>query len=73
MYQTKRASATAALESFLERAGSDYAARRNYDLGPGRHANVSGLSPWVRMRLLPEWEVVRRVAEGPLPLPTWKL
>lgn len=62
MYLSGKASAAAALESFLERAGSDYAARRNYDLGPGRHAGVSCLSPWVRTRLLPEWEVVRRVA-----------
>ncbi|MFM1885797.1 MAG: hypothetical protein RL026_954 [Pseudomonadota bacterium] len=45
----------------MPRAGRDYAARRNDDLGPGRHAHVSGLSPWLRHRLVTEEEVLRAV------------
>lgn len=53
-----RAAGLAALERFLPHAGRDYARRRNDDLGPGRHGNVSQLSPWLRHRLLTEREVV---------------
>ncbi|MBD3765532.1 MAG: deoxyribodipyrimidine photolyase [Rhodobacterales bacterium] len=38
--------------------GRRYANGRNYDHGPGRHRAVSGLSPWIRRRLLTEQEVV---------------
>ena len=46
---------------FVPLAGRDYAARRNYDLGPSQRLNVSMLSPWVRHRLLSEQEVVNTV------------
>ena len=49
----------ARLAAFLPDAGRTYAARRNFDL-PG-HPGVSGLSPWLRHRLLTEAEVVRAV------------
>ncbi|GFE49837.1 hypothetical protein So717_15900 [Roseobacter cerasinus] len=55
---------TAALEkltAFLPRAGRDYAARRNYDLGPGQHHGVSMLSPYLRCRLITEEEVLQAV------------
>ena len=54
-----RAAGIARLQSFLPRAGRAYAARRNHDLGPGDRANVSGLGPYVRHRLVTEAEVVR--------------
>ncbi len=47
------------LADFLPRAGRAYAARRNHDL-PG-HPHVSGLSPWLRHRLVTEEEVVTAV------------
>ncbi|MEO0390001.1 MAG: FAD-binding domain-containing protein [Pseudomonadota bacterium] len=53
---------TAALErlaAFVPHAGRDYAARRNYDLGPGQHSGVSQLSPYIRHRMLTEPEVLR--------------
>lgn len=56
-----RAAALERLAAFAPRAGGDYAAGRNYDLGPGNRANVSGLSPWIRRRLLTEEEVIRAV------------
>jgi deoxyribodipyrimidine photo-lyase len=49
------------LDQFLPHAGKQYAARRNYDLGPGRHHAVSMLSPWIRHRLITEEEVVAAV------------
>ena len=49
------------LETFLPYAGREYARLRNFDDGPGRHAHVSTLSPWIRHRLLPESEVVSAV------------
>ena len=54
-----RAAATARLTAFLPRAGLTYAARRNEDL-PG-HPFVSGLSPYIRHRLLTEAEVIDAV------------
>lgn len=51
-----RTAATARLAAFLPRAGLAYAARRNEDL-PG-HPHVSGLSPYLRHRLLTEAEVI---------------
>lgn len=56
-----RAAGLARLAAFLPRAGVDYAMTRNA-VSPG-HANVSGLSPWLRRRLLTEEEVVRAAEE----------
>ncbi|NBB80893.1 MAG: hypothetical protein GVY36_15835 [Verrucomicrobia bacterium] len=61
MIQPDKNSAAAALAAFLPRAGRDYAASRNRDEGPGERRNVSMLSPWVRLRLLPEWAICREV------------
>ncbi|MEL6978490.1 MAG: FAD-binding domain-containing protein [Pseudomonadota bacterium] len=38
--------------------GRAYAAQRNYDRGPGRHTGVSGLSPYLRRRLVTDEEAV---------------
>ncbi len=56
-----RAEGLRRLTDFLPRAGRDYARLRNHDLGPGRHANVSCLSPYVRHRLVLEEEAVSAV------------
>ncbi|MGR8920094.1 MAG: FAD-binding domain-containing protein [Gammaproteobacteria bacterium] len=53
-----RAAGLARLEAFVPRAGREYARKRNFDLGAGRHAHVSGLSPWLRHRLVLESEAV---------------
>ena len=39
--------------------GHAYVANRNTDFGPGRNDQVSGLSPWIRRRLVTEEAVVR--------------
>ncbi|MEM8959188.1 MAG: FAD-binding domain-containing protein [Pseudomonadota bacterium] len=53
---------TAALErlaAFVPKTGRDYAAQRNYDRGG--HPDVSGLSPYLRHRVLTETEVLQAV------------
>ena len=54
-----RAAGLQRLAQFLPRADLAYAARRNEDL-PG-HPHVSGLSPWIRHRLVTEAEVITAV------------
>ena len=49
------------LKEFTPRAGRDYARLRNYDLGPDNHIHVSGLSPYLRHRLITEDEVLKTV------------
>ena len=56
MFTPTRTAALDRLAAFLRRAGRDYAALRNLDL-PG-HPHVSGLSPWLRHRLVTEAEVI---------------
>ncbi|MEM6456014.1 MAG: FAD-binding domain-containing protein [Acidobacteriota bacterium] len=60
-FRPTRADALARLEAFVPRAGRDYAHTRNHDRGPDGHANVSQLSPYLRLRLLRESEVTARV------------
>ncbi|SDW73543.1 FAD-binding domain-containing protein [Roseicitreum antarcticum] len=62
-----RAQAEALLHAFAPRMGQNYATRRNYDFGPGAHRNVSGLSPFVRRRLVTERDLVATAlaAHGP--------
>ena len=49
------------LKAFLPSAGKEYAALRNYDLGPENHLSVSMLSPYIRHRVLTETEVLKSV------------
>ena len=53
--------AQARLADYLPKAGRAYAAGRNFDLGPGEHSKVSGLSPWLRHRLVLETDVLDAV------------
>ena len=59
--QATRRGAFAALKDFMPRAGTEYASRRNFDLGPGNHSNVSRLSPYIRHRLIGEVEILDAV------------
>ena len=56
-----RAAGLARLEAFLPNAGRAYARDRNVDRGPEDRSNVSGLSPWIRRRLVTEQEVIAAV------------
>ena len=60
-FQPTRAAALERLAKFAPQAGRTYAARRNFDLGPGKHDAVSQLSPYLRCRLITEEDVVRSV------------
>lgn len=59
-----RAAGLVRLEAFAPRMGRAYAAHRNADLGPGANVHVSGLSPWIRRRLVTEEEAVRAALEA---------
>ncbi len=59
MSLTQRAQAQ--LSTFSPKAGKFYAQWRNYDYGQGHHSAVSGLSPYVRRRILHEREVIARI------------
>ncbi len=60
-FRPDRAAALEALRRFVPLAGRDYAARRNFDLGPGAHDGVSQLSPYLRHRIVSEEEVLTAV------------
>ncbi|MCJ1705800.1 FAD-binding domain-containing protein [Rathayibacter sp. VKM Ac-2926] len=60
MFIPTRAAGLEALDDFVARAGSAYTRERNHDHGPSR-SNVSGLSPYLRHRLVSEREVVAAV------------
>jgi len=62
-----RVAGLARLAEFTPRMGEAYASHRNHDTGPSSHRAVSGLSPWLRYRLLTEDEVVAaaHAAHGP--------
>lgn len=62
MFIPTRAAGLDALDEFVPHAGADYRRDRNHDLGPAR-TNVSGLSPYLRHRLVTESEVVDAVLE----------
>ncbi|MEM8868188.1 MAG: FAD-binding domain-containing protein [Verrucomicrobiota bacterium] len=67
MFLPTKWAALNALGQFLPRAGFDYAANRNFDNGPSSESSVSKLSPWVRVRMLPEWDIVSAVLEEHCP------
>ncbi len=52
------------LQAFQPRMGSRYAAGRNYDYGRDGHKHVSGLSPYIRHRLISESEVTAAALTG---------
>ncbi|WP_342777621.1 FAD-binding domain-containing protein [Sulfitobacter sabulilitoris] len=60
-FPPNRTDALHRLARFVPHAARDYAARRNYDLGPGAHQHVSTLSPYLRTRLVTEEEVLAAV------------
>jgi hypothetical protein len=51
------------LDDFVPHAGKEYAAKRNADSGPGRKEGVSMLSPYIRHRVVSEYEVAQAVLE----------
>lgn len=57
-----RSAALERLSRFVPKAGRNYASQRNYDR-PG-HPDVSGLSPYLRHRIVTEAEVLQAVLTG---------
>ncbi|NOD31902.1 DNA photolyase [Ruegeria atlantica] len=60
-FKPTRTSGLIRLKQFAGRTGRHYASTRNYDFGTERRSNVSGLSPWLRHRLITEKEVLATV------------
>jgi deoxyribodipyrimidine photo-lyase len=56
-----RKAALERLQLFAPRAGRAYASDRNIDRGPLDRSNISGLSPYLRRRMITEEEVMRAV------------
>jgi deoxyribodipyrimidine photo-lyase len=56
--EASRDAAFQALREFLPRAGKTYAEQRNFDYGPDARGNVSGLSAFIRHRLIYEGEIL---------------
>jgi deoxyribodipyrimidine photo-lyase len=56
--EASRRAALEALRRFLPRAGTEYAAQRNFDYGPAKRRNTSTLSAYVRYRLIREREIL---------------
>jgi len=56
-----RAAALDQLRAFAPKAGREYQAKRNFDFGPEQHTSVSGLSAYIRHRVISETEVLRAV------------
>lgn len=61
LWPPTRDTALSQLATFLPLAGRHYRNGRNEDLGPGGHQQVSGLSPYLRHRLLLDEEVLAAV------------
>lgn len=62
-FEPTRAAGLERLAAFLPFAGSHYAKHRNTDYGTADQVGVSGLSPYLRYRLLTEAEVIAAVLE----------
>jgi hypothetical protein len=51
------------LAEFIPQAGEHYKKFRNFDYGPENRTNISLLSPYIRHRLVSEYEVVKAVLQ----------
>lgn len=63
MYIPTKESARNALNAFVPKAGHYYTNYRNFDYTKQSNSSVSRLSPWIRNRILTEWEVITAVLE----------
>jgi hypothetical protein len=63
-FPPSRDAGLARLAAFVPHAGSHYAKHRNTDFGPTGDVGVSGLSPYLRYRVLTEAEVIGAVLDS---------
>ena len=61
MFTPTKQAAHNSLQRFIPKCGSIYTAYRNYDREDKSNSTVSRISPWIRNRTLPEWEVIDAV------------
>lgn len=62
--EATRSAGASKLQSFVAHSLTHYSKSRNFDFGPGRRNNVSGLSPYIRHRLILEPEVLDAVLQS---------
>jgi len=62
-FSPSREAGLATLGEFIPRAGKAYSSGRNTDYGPDKRDNVSCLSPYTRLRLVEESEIVAKVLQ----------
>jgi deoxyribodipyrimidine photo-lyase len=68
LFEPSRQAALDRLMQFIPKAGDLYTSRRNTDAGPNQPSTVSTLSPYIRHRLITEYEIVDNVLahHGPI-------
>jgi hypothetical protein len=59
-FGTSRASAIERLNKFVEQNLSEYSRLRNFDFGPEKRTNISGLSPYITHGVINEKEVIKK-------------
>ena len=64
VFPASREAGLARLAAFVPHAGADYAKHRNTDFGAEARVGVSGLSPYLRYRVISEQEVIRAVLDA---------
>ena len=62
-FSPTRAAGLEKLQRFVKDGAGRYARDRNHDRGPEGHPNVSGLSPYIRHRVITEEEVLRAILD----------
>tara|TARA_B100000579_G_scaffold155598_1_gene126577 strand:- start:1261 stop:2403 length:1143 start_codon:yes stop_codon:yes gene_type:complete len=59
-FETSRDFAIEKLNEFIDQNLSEYSKLRNFDFGPNKRSNISGLSPYITHGIITELEVIRK-------------
>ena len=59
-FESSRAKAIEKLNKFIEKNLFEYSKLRNFDFGPEKRSNISGLSPYITHGVINEIEVIEK-------------
>ena len=59
-FEASKAAALNRLNNFVEKNLSEYSKLRNFDFGPEKRTNISGLSPYITHGVINEKEVIEK-------------
>ena len=59
-FEASKAAALNRLNNFVEKNLSEYSKLRNFDFGPEKRSNISGLSPYITHGVINEKEVIEK-------------